>query len=106
MNSTAIGLALLALVAPDEVIDCYLLPWTDEDASVSQQTMAVYVVWQMSMLEQTAPLALRIAILWAGQGPPTQRRLVAYAFSGELGSAIPSRPPNGSASWRIRRSRW
>jgi hypothetical protein len=89
MNSAAIGLALLALVAPDEVIDCYLLPWTDEDASASEQTMAVYVVWQMSMLDQTAPLALHIAIVWAGQGPPTQRRLAAYAFSGELGARYP-----------------
>jgi hypothetical protein len=89
MNSVAIGLALLALVAPDEVIDSYLLPWTDKDASISEQTMAVYVVWQMSMYEQTAPLALRIAILWAGQGSPTQRRLAAYAFSGELGARYP-----------------
>jgi hypothetical protein len=89
MNSMAIGLALLALVAPDEVIDCYLDPWTEEDSSVGQQTMAVYVVWQMSMLDQTAPLALRIAILWAGQGPPTQRSLAAVAFSGELGGRYP-----------------
>jgi hypothetical protein len=89
MNSAAIGLALLALVAPDEVIDCYLIPWTAEDASASEQMIALYVVWQMSMVEQTAPLALRIAILWAGQGPPTQRRLAAYAFSGELGALYP-----------------
>ncbi|HEU5392885.1 MAG TPA: hypothetical protein VFV73_44055 [Streptosporangiaceae bacterium] len=89
MNSMAIGLALLALVAPDEVIDCYLDPWTEEDSSAGQQTMAVYVVWQMSMLDQTAPLALRIAILWAGQGPPTQRMLAAIAFSGELGRRYP-----------------
>jgi hypothetical protein len=89
MNSMAIGLALLALVAPDEVIDCYLDPWTEEDSSAGQQTMAVYVVWQMSMLDQTAPLALRIAILWAGQGPPTQRMLAAIAFSGELGGRYP-----------------
>jgi hypothetical protein len=89
MNSAAIGLALLALVAPDEVIDCYLVPWTHEEASGSEQTMAVYVVWQMSMLDQSAPLALRIAILWAGQGRPTQRRLAAYAFSGELGARYP-----------------
>ena len=89
MNSVAIGLALLALVAPDEVIDCYLEPWTEEDSSASQQTMAVYVVWQMSMLDQTAPLALRIAILWAAQGPPTQRMLAAIVFSGELGARYP-----------------
>ena len=89
MNSAAIGLALLALVAPDEVIDCYLEPWTAEDSSAGQQTMAVYVVWQMSMLDQTAPLALRIAILWAGQGPPAQRMLAAIAFSGELGARYP-----------------
>ena len=89
MNSAAIGLALLALVAPDEVIDCYLQPWTEEEASAGQQTMAVYVVWQMSMLGQTAPLALRIAILWAGQGPPVQRALAAIVFSGELGARYP-----------------
>lgn len=89
MNSVAIGLALLALVAPDEVIDCYIEPWTKENSSAGQQTMAVYIVWQMSMLEQMAPLALRIAILWAGQGPPTQRMLAAIAFSGELGARYP-----------------
>jgi hypothetical protein len=89
MNSAAIGLALLALVAPDEVIDCYLLPWTEEDASASEQTMALYVVWQMSMRDQTQPLALRIAIVWAGQGGPTQRRVAAYSFSGELGARYP-----------------
>jgi hypothetical protein len=89
MNSAAIGLALLALVAPDEVIESYLLPWTDEDSSVSEQTTAVYVVWRMSMLDQVAPLALRLAILWAGQGARTQRRLAAYAFSGELGGRYP-----------------
>jgi hypothetical protein len=89
MNSAAIGLALLALVAPDEVIDSYLLPWTDEGASVSEQTIAVYVVWWMSMLDQVAPLALVIAIQWAGQGPRTQRELAAYAFSGELGARYP-----------------
>jgi hypothetical protein len=89
MNSMAIGLALLALVAPDEVLDCYLRPWTEEAAGVSEQTMAVYVVWQMSTLEQTALLALRIAIMWAGQGSSTQRRLAAYVFSGELGARYP-----------------
>ena len=89
MNSVAIGLSLLGLVAPDEIIDSYLDPWTDEDASLSAQTMAVYVVWRMSMLDLLSPLALRIAIVWAGQGPKNQRRLAAYAFSGELGARYP-----------------
>lgn len=89
MSRAAIGLALLALVAPDEVIDRYLLPWTAEDASVGEQMTAVYVVWRMSMLDQLAPLALRLAILWAGQGRRVQRRLAAYAFSGELGARYP-----------------
>jgi hypothetical protein len=89
MSRAAIGLALLALVAPDEVIDRYLLPWTAEDASVGEQMTAIYVVWRMSMLDQLAPLALRLAILWAGQGRRVQRRLAAYAFSGELGARYP-----------------
>jgi hypothetical protein len=89
MNSAAIGLSLLALVAPDEIIDSYLNPWTAEDASLGEQTMAVYVVWRMSMLDRLSPLALRIAILWAGQGQPTQRRLATLAFSGELGARYP-----------------
>lgn len=89
MSSAAIGLGLLALVAPDEVIDSYLLPWTADDATASEQTMAVYTVWRMSMLDQVAPLALRIAILWAGQGSRLQRGLAAYAFSGELGIRYP-----------------
>ena len=89
MNNAAIGLSLLGLVAPDEIIDSYLEPWTAEDASLSEQTMAVYVVWRMSMLDRLAPLALRIAILWAGQGTKIQRRLAALAFSGELGARYP-----------------
>jgi len=89
MNSAAIGLSLLGLVAPDEIIDSYLNPWTAEDASLSEQTMAVYVVWRMSMLDRLSPLALRIAILWAGQGQKIQRRLAALAFSGELGARYP-----------------
>ena len=89
MNSAAIGLALLGLVAPDEIIDSYLTPWTAEDAFPSEQMMAVYVLWRMSMLDQLSELALRIAILWAGQGQETQRRLAALAFSGELGARYP-----------------
>ena len=85
----AIGLALLGLVAPDEVIESYLDPWTAEDASLNEQTMAVYVVWQMSILDQLASLALYIAIVWAGQGSRTQRRVATYAFSGELGARYP-----------------
>jgi hypothetical protein len=89
MNSAATGLSLLGLVAPDEIIDSYLTPWTAEDAGLSEQTMAVYVVWRMSMLDQLSALALRIAILWAGQGQKTQRNLAAFAFSGELGARYP-----------------
>jgi hypothetical protein len=89
MNSAATGLSLLGLVAPDEIIDSYLTPWTAEEASLSEQTMAVYVVWRMSMLDQLSALALRIAILWAGQGQSTQRSLAALAFSGELGARYP-----------------
>ncbi len=89
INTVAIGLALLSLVAPDEVIESYLDPWTAEDASLNEQTMAVYVVWRMSMLDQLASLALQIAILWAGQGTRTQRRVATYAFSGELGARYP-----------------
>lgn len=89
MNSAAIGLALLGLVAPDEIIECYLTPWTAEDAFPSEQMMALYVVWRMSMLDQLSPLALRIAILWAGQGQSTQRRVATLAFSGELGARYP-----------------
>ena len=89
INSACIGLALLGLVAPDEVLESYLDPWTTEGASLNEQTMAVYVVWWMSMLDQLAPLALQTGILWAGQGSRTQRRLAAYAFSGGLGVRYP-----------------
>lgn len=89
VNSAAVGLALLGLVAPDEVIDSYLGPWTTEDASLDEQTMAVYVVWQMSMLDQLAPLALQLAIVWAGQGSRARRRVATYAFSGALGVRFP-----------------
>lgn len=89
MDNAAAGLALLGLVAPDEVIESYLGPWTAEGAAAGEQMMAVLLVWRMSMLDRLAPLALRIAILWAGQGPKTQRVLAAYAFSGELGARYP-----------------
>jgi hypothetical protein len=90
INSMASGLALLGLVAPDEVIDSYLNPWTADDASWDEQTTAVYVLWRMSMLSQLAPLALQIAIHWAGQGTRTQRRAATYVFSGELGARYPT----------------
>ena len=89
INSVALGLGLLGFVAPDEVIDSYLDPWTDEDASWNEQTTAVYVIWRMSMFGQLAPLALQIAIHWAGQGSRAQRRAATYAFSGELGARFP-----------------
>lgn len=89
INSMATGLALLGLVAPDEVIDSYLDPWTANDANWDEQTTAVYVIWRMSMLSQLAPLALQIAIHWAGQGTRTQRRAATYAFSGDLGARYP-----------------
>jgi hypothetical protein len=89
VNSVAFGLALLALVAPDEVVESYLLPWTDAGASPGEQTIALYVVWQMTTLDQLAPLALQIAIAWAGQGSRTQRTLATLAFSGPLGARYP-----------------
>jgi hypothetical protein len=90
INSMASGLALLALVAPDEVIDSYLNPWMEKDASPGEQATAVYVLWRMSMLDQLAPIALQIAIHWASQGTRTQRRAAASAFSGELGARFPT----------------
>jgi hypothetical protein len=89
INSVALGLALLALVAPDEVVESYLLPWTAADASPGEQTMALYVVWQMTTLDQLAPLALQIAIAWGGQGSHIQRTLATLAFSGPLGAKYP-----------------
>jgi len=90
INSLAIGLALLGLVAPDEVIDSYLNPWTDDDAIWSELTAAVYVVWQMGMHNELASLALQIAIHWAGEGSRVERRAAAFAFSGELGARFPT----------------
>jgi hypothetical protein len=87
--NAAIGLALLALVAPDEVDDCYLAPWTAPGSSVNQQAMAVYVVWQMSRIDQLAPLALHIAIDWASQSTRVRRSAAMYAFVGELGARFP-----------------
>jgi hypothetical protein len=89
MASAATGLALLAQQAPDEVFDCYLDPWTAEDASWQEQLMAVYVLWRMSALGDLATLALQIAMQWATQGSRTQRRVATYAFSGELGARFP-----------------
>lgn len=90
INYIAVGLALLALVAPDEVIDSYLDPWTSGDATGQELTSAVYVIWQMSMHSELASLALQIAILWAGQGTRQQRGAATLAFSGELGARFPT----------------
>jgi hypothetical protein len=96
ITTTAIGLAMLALEAPDEVIDAYLERWTAEEATWNEQMMAVYVVWRMSMFGQLAPVALQIAMHWATQGSRTQRRVATYAFSGELGARFPV-----DAVWRL-----
>ena len=82
MNSASFGLALLALEAPDEVVESYLLPWSAVGTGLGEQTMALYVVWQMTTLDQLAPLALQIAIAWVGQGSGIQRTLATLALSG------------------------
>ncbi len=85
---------MLSLVAPDEVIDSYLNPWTDDDASWDELTAAVYVVWQMSLHDDLATLALQIAITWAGQGSPRQRTAAALCFCGILGARFPTEAVN------------
>jgi hypothetical protein len=90
MSSAATGLALLAQRAPDEVIDCYLEPWTAEDASWNEQLMAILVIGQMSEFGgDMATLALQIVLHWATHGSRTQRRVATYAFSGGLGARFP-----------------
>jgi hypothetical protein len=89
MTSAATGLALLAQRAPDEVLDCYLDPWTAEDASRNEEFMAVLVISQMSAAGDLATLALQIAMHWATQGSRRQRRVATYVFSGGLGARFP-----------------
>jgi hypothetical protein len=89
MSSAATGLALLAQRAPDEVIDCYLDPWTEEDASWNEQLMAILVIGQLSGVGDMATLALQVVVHWAAQGSRSQRRVATYAFSGGLGARFP-----------------
>lgn len=89
MVSAAAGLALLAQRAPDEVLDCYLNPWTAEDAGWNEELMAFLVISQMSAVGDLATLALQITMHWATQGSRSQRRVATYAFSGRLGMRFP-----------------
>ena len=41
MNSASFGLALLALEAPDEVVESYLLPWSAVGTGLGEQTIAL-----------------------------------------------------------------
>lgn len=79
------ALALFAEVDLDEVQESYLERWS---AAWPGQMTATHVLWFMCR-DGLAPLALRIASRWAGQGSASQRWTASIAFSGELGRRYP-----------------
>jgi hypothetical protein len=88
--SVALGLAMLAYEALDEVEGSYLHPWADGEQSWSGQCTAVYVLWLMSQDDSLSPIALRIATDWVNSGSPACQWTAAAALSGQLGAAYPA----------------
>ena len=88
--SVALGLAMLAYEALDEVEGSYLHPWADGEQAWSGQCTAVYVLWLMSQDDSLSPVALRIATDWANSGSPACQWTAAAALSGQLGAAYPA----------------
>jgi hypothetical protein len=88
--SVALGLAILAYEALDEVEGSYLHPWADGEQSWSGQCTAVYVLWLMSQDDSLSPIALRIATDWVNSGSPACQWTAAAALSGDLGTAYPA----------------
>ena len=84
------GLAILAAIEFDEVHESFLKRWADGAIGANGQVMATSVLWYMCGEESTAPVALRLATMWATQGSPAQRWTAAMAFGGELGAVYPS----------------
>jgi hypothetical protein len=88
--SVALGLAILAYEALDEVEGSYLHPWADGEQAWSGQCTAVYVLWLMSQDDSLSPIALRIATDWVNSGSPACQWTAAAALSGDLGAAYPA----------------
>jgi hypothetical protein len=84
------ALALFAEIDLDEVQESYLERWS---AAWPGQMTATHVLWFMCR-DGLAPLALRIASRWAGQGSASQRWTASVAFSGELGRRYPVEAAN------------
>ena len=97
--SVAVGLTLLAFVAPDEVEDAYLHPWAAGERAWSGQATVVYVLWMMSRDDSLAPVALRIATDWVNTGDPVCQWTAAAALSGDLGGVYPE--PAAARLWHL-----
>jgi hypothetical protein len=88
--SVALGLAVLAFSALEEVEDSYLHPWAAGEQGWPGQGTAVYVLWLMSRDDTLAPIALRITTDWVNTGDPACQWTAAAALSGELGAVYPA----------------
>ncbi|MET9886224.1 hypothetical protein ABZZ20_24435 [Streptomyces sp. NPDC006430] len=79
--SVAMGLALLARPAFDEVAISYLLPWAGGTAGRAGRLMAVQVLAWMVTDSTLAPVVLALVRGWAQSGNPELRTTASLAFS-------------------------
>ncbi|WUH99927.1 hypothetical protein OHR68_41660 [Spirillospora sp. NBC_00431] len=86
----ATGLALLSAVSFEEVESQYLEPWSRGALQAAGQLTAVFVLSHLSLDDDHAATALRIATRWVSHGNQPQRWTAAMVFSGELGARYPT----------------
>jgi hypothetical protein len=79
----ALGVAVLARVAGNEVEESFLKPWSC--GTLSERLTAAYVLWWFCADDTLAPLALRISLGWVRSGDPRRMRTAALTLAGELG---------------------
>lgn len=88
-QGVATGLAVLAAVAPAEVQEGYLEPWSKHTSLLRTQTMAGWVLMAMSVTDELSVTALRIAQRWGSSDAWRQQWAATLACSGELGEQYP-----------------
>ncbi|KAA2248425.1 hypothetical protein F0L68_39810 [Solihabitans fulvus] len=84
----ALGVSLLCRVAPAEVRESLLAPWSDGEPT--QWLTASYVLSWMCFTDALAPVALRLALAMAGDQSPGRRATAAMSFAGVLGIRYPA----------------
>ncbi|GAA2620528.1 hypothetical protein SMC26_26145 [Actinomadura fulvescens] len=84
------GLVLLATVAPEEVEEQYLEPWSRGAIGTAGQLCAAYALSHLATEDERSTTALHIATRWVSHGNSSQRWTAALVFSGELGARYPT----------------